>query len=258
MSNPSEPFPLGEFLVHHVQNSQEWKLPFLPPIHLPEPLSVHAVMVMLTAALLIVLFCLVYRKKDPVPRGVTNFLEMMVLFIRDEICIPALGEEDGRKMTPLFCTFFFFILGMNLLGMIPLFSTATANFNVTGALAAVTLVLMIFGTILKNGLGGFVKALVPGGVPWPVLIILIPLEFLGLFFKPMALMIRLFANMLAGHIIIFSLLGLIVLLGYFMLPFMLPMALAISVMEFFVAFLQAYIFTLLSAVFIGQMYHPHH
>ena len=258
MPEPSTPFPLGEYLIHHLQDSHEWHLPFLPPIELPPQLSLHGLMMVITSGLLIVLFCLIYKKNDRVPHGMTNFLEMIVLFIRNEICVASLGEEDGKKMAPLFCTFFFFILGLNLLGMIPIFATATANFNVTGALAAVTLTLMIFGTILKNGPVGFVKSLIPGGVPWPVLIILIPLEFFGLFFKPLALMIRLFANMLAGHVVILSLLGLIVLLGYFMLPFMLPLAVCISIMEVFVSCLQAYIFTLLSAVFIGQMYHPQH
>ena len=160
-------------------------------------------------------------------------------------------------MTPLFCTFFFFILGMNLMGMIPLFATATANVNVTFGLAFVTLCFMVFGAIYKNGFVGFLKAFIPSGVPAPILILLFPIEFLGLFIKAFALTIRLFANMLAGHIVILSLLGLVILMGLGALPAV-ALAVFIDLLEVLVVFLQAYIFTLLSAMFIGQMYHPEH
>ena len=251
------PFSLEEYIMHHVMDGKEWHLPFLPPIHLPGVLTVHSLMLILCSAFLIFLFCVVYNKKARVPSGVTNLLEIFVLFIRDQVAVACLGEEDGKKMTPLFCTFFFFILFLNLMGLIPLFSTATANINVTAALALITFCFMILGAIWKNGFFGFVKALIPSGIPAPVLVILVPIEVLGLFIKAFALTIRLFANMLAGHIAIFSLLGLIVLLGYVALPAIF-LALFISLLETFVAFLQAYIFTFLSAMFIGQLYHPHH
>jgi len=252
-----ESFNLEQYIMHHVLNADQWHLPFLRPIHLPEFLSLHGVMLIICAAFLCLLFCVLYDKKKRVPTGLTNCLEILVIFIRDEIAIANLGKADGRKLTPLFCTFFFFILGLNLMGLIPLFSTATANVNVTGGLALITLGVMIFGSILKNGLGGFVKAFIPSGVPVPVLIILVPIEFMGLFIKAFALMIRLFANMLAGHIVILSLLGLVVLMGYAALPAIL-LAVFINLLEILVAFLQAYIFTLLSAMFIGQVRHPVH
>jgi F-type H+-transporting ATPase subunit a len=214
-------------------------------------------MLIIAAVILIILFMVIYRHRDPVPRGMTNLLEMFVEFVRDEISVKCLGEEDGKKMTPLFCTFFFFILMLNAMGLIPIFSTATANINVTGALALVSLGFMIFGSMYKLGVGGFFKALIPSGVPAPILIILFPIEFLGLFIKAVALCIRLFANMLAGHIVILALLGLIVIIGWAALPVML-LALFIYMIEILVVVLQAYIFTLLSAMFIGQMYHPHH
>ena len=257
MAQPATEFNLEKYIMHHVQNSYEWHVPFLPPIHLPSWLSLHGLMIIITAVLLIFLFCFVYRKDQRVPMGITNALEAFVTFIRDEIALPYLGEEDGRKMTPLFCTFFFFILGMNLLGIIPLFSTATGNVNVTGALALITLSFMVIGAISKNGIGGFLKSFIPSGIPVAVLIILVPLEIIGVFIKAFALMIRLFANMLAGHIVIFSLVGLVGLLGFIALPSVL-LALFILLLELFVAFLQAYIFTLLSAMFIGQTYHPEH
>ena len=161
-------------------------------------------------------------------------------------------------MTPLLFTFFFFILGLNLLGLIPFFAAATSNVNVTGGLALVTLSFMIFGAIYKNGLIGFLKAFIPSGVPPVIAVLLFPIEFAGLFIKAFALMIRLFANMLAGHIVILAILGLVVLIGVAALPPALFLAVFISLLEVFVVFLQAYIFTLLSAMFIGQVYHPAH
>ncbi len=259
MSAPEQagPFQLDQYVIHHIMDSHEWHLPFLPPIHLPGFLTKHGLMVILCAALLIYLFCFVYRKNDRVPTGITNLLESFVQFVRDEISVPALGKEDGVKLTPLFCTLFFFILGMNIIGQIPLFAAATANVSVTAPLALVIFYMMTVGTIQKNGFMGFVKAFIPSGVPKPILLLIVPLEILGLFIKTFALMIRLFANMLAGHMVISSLLGLVVLFGAYAAPAIL-LALGISLLEVLVVFLQAYIFVLLSAVFIGQLHHPEH
>jgi len=250
-------FDINDYIMHHVTDAGEWHLPFLPPVQLPEFLSLHGLMLLIGALFVGILFCVVYRKNDRVPKGITNLLEVFVLFVRDQVAVPSMGKKDGIKMTPLLCTFFFFILTLNLIGLVPIFATATSNINVTGALALITLSFMIFGSILKNGVGGFFKAFIPAGVPAPILILLIPIEFLGLFIKAFALMIRLFANMLAGHIVILALLGLVVLLGYVALPAVI-LAVCIGLLEVFVCFLQAFIFTLLSAMFIGQMYHPSH
>lgn len=253
----STSFNLEQYILHHMQDSRQWPLPFFPPLQLPPFLSLHGVMLIIAALLLIFIFCFLYNKKQRVPHGLTNLLEFLVIFIRDEIAVKSIGEEDGRRMTPFLCTLFFFILTLNLMGLIPLFSTATANPNVTGALAFFTLCFMIFGTIYKNGFKGFQKAFVPAGVPKGILIILVPIEFFSLFIKTGALMIRLFANMIAGHMVIMAMLGLVLLLGLVALPSVL-LAVCIGVLEVFIAFLQAYIFTLLTAVFIGQMYHPQH
>ncbi|MBI3617539.1 MAG: F0F1 ATP synthase subunit A [Candidatus Omnitrophica bacterium] len=253
----SAPFDLGEYILRHTQDSRQWHLPFLPPVQLPLFLSLHGLMLIIAASFLIALFCLIYDKKTRVPRRFTNLLELMIIFIRDEIAVKNLGEEDGRRMTPFLCTLFFFILTLNLMGMIPIFSTATANPNVTAALAFFTLCFMVFGTLYKSGFKGLQKALVPAGVPKVILIILVPVEFFGIFIKTGALTIRLFANMLAGHMVILSMLGLVLLLGLVALPSIL-LAVSIGILETFIAFLQAYIFTLLTAVFIGQMYHPEH
>ncbi|MBL8013394.1 MAG: F0F1 ATP synthase subunit A [Candidatus Omnitrophica bacterium] len=238
-------------------NSHEWHIPFLPPVKLPVFLSLHALMIVIWSVLLLIVFLILYRKNQRVPTGITNALEAFVQFIRDDIAVPSLGQKDGVHYTPLLCTFFFFILGLNLIGMIPLFATATANINVTFALSFIVLLFLTVGTMLRNGIGGFFHALTPAGVPILILPIIVALELLGVFIKATALTVRLFANMLAGHMVILTLLGLIVMYGLIALP-ALALAVAISALEVFVAFLQAYIFTLLSAAFIGQMYHPDH
>ena len=215
---------------------------------------------MLVIAGLILLFifkALCKYQEGRAPKGWTNALEALVLFVRDDICIANLGEKDGRKMAPLFLTFFFFIVTCNLMGLLPLFSTATGNINVTFGLATVTFFFMVVGALYVNGPIAFFKSFAPSGVPWPILFLIVPLEMIGLVIKCAALTIRLFANMLAGHIVVFSLIGLLVVFGFAAIP-ALAMALAISMMEIFIAFLQAYVFTLLSAMFIGHMYHPAH
>ncbi len=250
-------FDLNSYLMSHVLNSQEWHLPFLPPIPLPGFLSLHALMIFIGTAIILILFLIVYKKNDRVPTGVTNFLEVFVLFIRDEVAIPSLGKKDGILFTPMLCTIFFFILILNVLGLIPIFATATANVNVTGALAFLIFVLLTVGTFIRVGIKGFWKAMVPSGLPIPLIPFFFVIEVVSLFIKSGALMIRLMANMMAGHMIILSLLGLIIMFGWFAAP-ALPIAVCIYGMEVFVAFLQAYVFVLLSAIFIGQMYHPEH
>ena len=247
-----------DYVSHHtMSNPDAWHLPFLH-VQLPAPLSLHAVMLMVCGLFLILLFGVLYRKREGIPRGLTNCLEVLILFVRDQIAIPNMGDTDGRRFTPFLCSLFFFILGLNLMGLIPLFSTATANINVTAGLAAVTLVAMIGGGIARNGFFGFVRSLTPHGVPWPILLILFPIEIVGLFVKPFALTIRLFANMMAGHIVLFSLIGLAVTFGVKGAAAAVLMASGIFMLEIFVAFLQAYIFAMLSAMFIGACMHPEH
>lgn len=244
------------FIMHHIVDSDTLKLPFAA-LHLPGWLSLHGIAVVLAALLLVPFLLWTARRRALVPTGARNLVEWVVLFVRDQIVVPYLGEADGRRMTPWFCSLFFFILTMNLVGLLPGMPTATANVSVTGALALLSLGFMIFGAMARQGVVGFFQGFAPHGVPWPVLILLVPLEFVGLFVKAFALTIRLFANELAGHIVVFFLLGLIVIFGAAGLPF-LVMAALIYLLEVFVAFLQAYIFTLLSAVFIGQRLHPEH
>jgi F-type H+-transporting ATPase subunit a len=249
---------ITSYIQHHMTNGQEWHpLPFLHINDLPSFVSQHAIMLVIASLILLVVFVGLYRRKDEVPRGLTNALEAFLLYIRDDICVPALGEKDGRRMAPLFCTFFFFILTLNLMGLVPLFATATANVNVTAGLATITFAFMVIGGIVVHGPIGFIKSFAPHGVPLPVVILLVPLEMMGLLIKCFALTMRLVANMMAGHIVIFALLGLMVMFKYYALPAV-GLAVGIYFLEILVAFLQAYIFTLLSAIFIGQVYHPAH
>jgi len=258
---------VSEFVINHVVNSGSWHP--VPGVGLSLGdeiqlfgvnlgLSLHSLMLIFAAGIVFLLFGILYKKRsDRAPSGITNMLEALVLFVRDEICINYMGEKDGKRLAPFFLNFFFLVLVMNLMGLVPLFSTATANISVTMGLALITLTMMIIGGIVKNGLIGFLQLFLPPGVPKLVYIILFPIELMGLFIKPFALTIRLFANMLGGHIVIFSLLGLIISFGWFGIP-SLALALFVFFLELLVAFIQAFIFTMLSAMFVGDMMHPSH
>jgi F-type H+-transporting ATPase subunit a len=203
-------------------------------------------------------------------------VEAVVLFIRDDIAEANIGHGDGRKYTPLLCSFFFFILIAALLGLVPLptyengtwgfaGTTSTGNIAVTMALALISFIAQQYAGISKYGVVGHFKNIVPSGLPFWLLPIMIPVEILSMFTKPFALMIRLFANMLAGHMVITTLLLLIALMakvsvaaGILMTPVSIGLALFMDMLEILVAFIQAYIFTLLTAIFIGMYAHPAH
>ena len=219
----------------------------------------HLIMLWLASIVLILAFLVSAKNRGLVPRGLYNFLELLVQFVRDEIAVKNIGKEYADRYVPYLCTAFFFILFVNLFGLIPYAATATGNIGVTVALATFTFIITQYTAIKSMGLGGWLKHLT-GGVAvwlWPIMI---PVEILGLFTKPFALTIRLFANMVAGHIVIMSLLGLIFALGSPLVAVgSVPMALAIFGLELFVAFVQAYIFTMLSSLFIGAglVHHGH-
>jgi F-type H+-transporting ATPase subunit a len=193
-------------------------------------------------------------------------------WIRDEMVYPIMGEEDGRPFVPYFIFLFFFVAFMNSIGLIPSspwFSTYTATGTpyVTGALAVCTFGTMLFFGMRQQGVFGFFKNLLPHGLPIALIPLMVPIELIGLFVKPFALMIRLFANMLAGHLVIASLIGLIFLFAKMMngspltyaaaVP-AIGMAVFIFIIEAFVTLLQAYIFTYLSIIFLQLAMHPDH
>ena len=251
-----------DYIQHHVLyhvadgNASVWNLPF---VRIPalDVFRYDGVMLVVALAVIVALFGLLYRKEREVPHGWSNLLELFVLFVRDQIVRPYFHEEDARRLAPVFCSFFFLILILNLLGLVPLFSAATSNISVTGALALVTAAFMVGGAIWKKGPVGFLKCFVPSGAPLPLLIILTPVEIISFFSRVFALAIRLFANVLAGHILIFALLSMVVLFGWVALPVVF-MVVGIYFFEIFMAMLQAYIFSLLSAIFISQMIYGEH
>jgi F-type H+-transporting ATPase subunit a len=211
----------------------------------------HLVMMWLASALLLLAFFAAVRKKGLVPRGLYNFLEMLVQFVRNEIAVKNIGAADADRFVPYLVSAFFFILFVNLFGLLPYAATATGNLSVTVLLALCTFFITQYAQIKAQGIGGYLKHLTGGVAPW-LWPIMVPVEILGLFTKPFALTVRLFANMIAGHIVILSLIGLIFALKSQWVAFgSVPMALGIFVLELFVAFVQAYIFTMLSSLFIG-------
>jgi len=221
----------------------------------------HVVMMWLASVLLLLVVFVALRRKAIVPRGLYNFVEMLVQFIRDEIAVKNIGERDADRFLPYLLTAFFFILFANLFGLLPFAGTATANINVTVMLALFTFVITQYAAIRAMGIGGYLAHLT-GGVPKslaPLWLIMIPVEFLGLFTKPFALTVRLFANMVAGHFVILAFLGLMFAISMWLVPVSVALALAIFLLELFVALVQAYIFTMLSALFIGAglVHHGH-
>jgi F-type H+-transporting ATPase subunit a len=186
-------------------------------------------------------------KKSPVPTGFAGLMEPLILFVRDDIAKSLIDEKKYMKYVPYLLTLFFFIWVNNLLGLVPTGANLTGNIATTMVLAVLTLLIVNF-----SGNAHYWKHIfwMPG-VPVPMKLILAPIEFLGVFTKPFALMIRLFANITAGHIIILSLVSLIFIFQWAGTPSML-LAIFIMILEFVVAFVQAYIFTFLTALFIGM------
>jgi len=187
-----------------------------------------------------------------------NLWETLISFVHDEIVEPNFHGKAARKASPYFLTLFFFILFANFFGLIPGASTATANLGVTAALALCTLVGIFAVGIVKQGPLWLVKGFVPGGIPAPLFPLMWALEFVGLLIKPFALMIRLFANMTAGHIIITILLYFIIMFETLWVGIpSVAGSLMIYMLELLVALIQAYIFTMLSSMFIGESMHSH-
>lgn len=216
---------------------------------------------LLISVLLVVLFTSMarsYKKNPKAPKGMAGLLEPLVLYIRDEIAIPSIGEKYYMRYMPYLLTVFFLIWVANLFGLIPFFpfaGTVTNNILFTAVLALFTLAITLFSS--KKYYWKHIFA--TPGVPPLLLPIMIPIEIIGIFTKPFALMVRLFANMSAGHIIILSLLSLIFIFKtVWVSPVSIAFSLFISMLELLVAILQAYVFTLLSALFIGQAVEEEH
>ncbi|MBZ5558877.1 MAG: F0F1 ATP synthase subunit A [Acidobacteriia bacterium] len=296
----AEKFNAGKTIIEHVSNSGHDH----PLIRLPHVLGIdfsvtkHVLMLWLVAAFVFVVVTWTvrrYLKQDrPLPTGFMNALEAVVEFVRDAIVQPNVGKKWVNTWTPLVLTLFVFILCANGIGLIPVFetiglldhfvlhtaedsflkhvmhggTTATANFNVTAALATITFFAIIVAGSRAHGAIKHWVNMVPHGLAWPLYIILIPIEVMGMFVRPFALTMRLAANMTGGHIAILAILSFVFLFtemaGRAIVGIgvgavvSVPLAVGISGLEIIVVLVQAYVFALLSAVFIGMAIHVHH
>jgi F-type H+-transporting ATPase subunit a len=259
----TEGFEFGH-LLDHIRDAREIELPGghlplpqFPPVHIGGTeidLSMTKVVFFMLFSSFILVTVAVYAarqyRKSLVPTGLANLIELVVVFFRDEVALPNMGPA-GLVYLPYLLSTFFLILIMNLFGLIPYGATATSNIAVTGGLATVAFIMIQVSAIRAQGLKQYLHHMT-GGVHWALWPIMIPIEVLGLFTKPFALCMRLFANMSGGHIVLLSLFGLIFLFrSLAVAPVSVVFALAINMLELFVAFLQAYVFTMLTSLFMG-------
>jgi F-type H+-transporting ATPase subunit a len=295
-----EPFDAGAVIIEHVSNTGLDH----PLIHLPPLLGIdmsvtkHVLMLWIVAAAVLVVTLVTVRRylrqERLVPAGFMSVLEVVVEFVRDTMVEPNVGRRWVRAWTPLILTLFVFIVVANGVGLIPIFevvglvdrfvlhtghesflnrvlhggTTATANFNVTAGLATVTFFAIIVAGTKAHGFVKHWMNLVPHGLAWPIYILLIPIEILGMLVRPFALTMRLAANMTGGHIAILAMLSFVFLFAQMAgqaivgigvgLLFAVPLAVGITALEIIVVLVQAYVFALLTAVFIGMAIHAHH
>ncbi len=258
----------GDWILHHVMDSNYLDfepfgtilLPHLDLFGLDISITRFVVFMWIVAVFLIVILVSASKsyKKSLIPKGIVNVVEIIVLFVRDEIVRPTIKEDQDKYLPYLLTTFFFILLG-NFFGLIPYSTTITSNIAVTATLAILSFFMTQLAGIRSYGFFGDFKAMIPHGMPPAILPLIIVVEILALFTKPFALCIRLFANMIAGHVVIFSLLGLIFIMGsIFVAPISVAFALFIYMLELLVALIQAYIFTMLSSLFIGMAAYQEH
>jgi F-type H+-transporting ATPase subunit a len=263
-------------LASHVRDSAEFEFPW-GALELPRicgfQLTKFMVLELIAAVLMLLVFLTLARRMrgGGPPKGLFwNFFEVMIVFIRDEVARPSIGKHDADKFLPFLWNIFFFILFCNLLGILPWAGSPTGALTVTAALAGITLCAVVGTGILKFGVGGFFKSLVPHmQLPKAMAVLLIPMIFVielaGLLIRHVVLAVRLLANMFAGHLVLAVILGFIAVVAgpHFSFTWLgittasVVGSALLTLLELFVAFLQAYIFTFLSALFIGMAVHPH-
>jgi F-type H+-transporting ATPase subunit a len=295
----AEKFNAGETIIEHVSNNLEHPLIQFPKVFgIDFSVTKHVFMLWFVAAIVFVVVTWTIqrylRRGRGVPSGFMNALEAVVEFVRDQIVQPNVGRKWVNTWTPLVLTFFIFILCANAIGLIPIFdlialldhyvlrtgddsflkhllhggTTATANFNVTAALATVTFGAIIVAGTKAHGFVNHWKNIVPHGLNPLMYVILVPIEVIGMFVRPFALTMRLAANMTGGHIAILAILSFVFMFAELFgraiagigigLAVSVPLASLISALEILVVVIQAYVFTLLTAVFIGMAIHAHH
>jgi F-type H+-transporting ATPase subunit a len=295
-----ETFDAGKVIIEHVSNTPlDHPLIHLPPVFgIDMSVTKHVLMLWLVAAVVLLVTTLTVRRylrqERLVPAGFMNGLEYVVEFVRDSMVEPNVGRKWVLVWTPLILTLFLFILSANAVGLIPVFeilglldrfvlhtshdsflnrvlhggTTATANYNVTAGLAMITFMAIIAAGTRAHGFVQHWINLVPHGLAWPLYILLIPIELMGMLVRPFALTMRLAANMTGGHIAILAMLSFVFMFAEMAgraivgigvgLVVSVPLAVAITALEIIVVLVQAYVFALLSAVFIGMAIHAHH
>lgn len=273
---------LSDFILHHIVDGHSWHL--LPGVdwavvHLPAPFSLHVTMLLIGAVFTFLLARTAAKRIGMLPASpVGHMVEVLLLYIRDEVARPNIGKKDGDAWVPFLASCFFFIMVLNLMGLVPLFAGATANISVTLALSLMVFVVFNVAGMKRNGPFHYALNLIPSGVPWWVLPILAPIEIISLFIRAFSLTIRLFANMAAGHIMILVITGLITILSpmvshslqaslpgladplavALMAPLPLAFLLFVLVIKVMVCILQAFVFTFLSSLYIGGALHQEH
>ena len=251
---------LKEILEHHIVD-HIWSWVNLGPLRLP--ISKHLLMMGIASFILLVFLPLLIRSRSKALAPFRSIIEIIVLFLRDEVVHPNLGHKGDGYMG-YFSTLFFFILTLHLIGLVPFGATATGNLAVTAGLALTTFALINFAGIREQGVIGYFSHIVPKGVPGWLYPLLFPIELIGMLTKAFALCIRLFANMIAGHIVILAFISFIfifgslsAIVGFGVAPISVGLVLFTLLLELFVAFLQAYVFVFLTAIFTGAAMHPH-
>lgn len=275
---------LGDLILYHLGDKSTLDLPFIEVL-LPqwEPVQVGPVVIdfsitkltfflFVTAIIVALLLIWTARRtraagRDRAPRGVPGVIEAAVLYLRNEVALANIGK-GGEAYVPFVVTVFFFIAVSNLLGLLPWGASPTTNISVTATLAVMAFILIEAAGVRSLGWRGYSRTVffwpqdMALALKIPMCVIMTPVEILGKFTKPFALAIRLFANMAAGKAVILALVGLVFIaapVAWFVVPWLAPvlLAVAITILKLFVAFLQAYIFALLTSVFIGLMRHAH-
>ncbi len=278
---------IGQIVLHHTADAtsidfapfghiewHKWPDSHIGPLVVNLTPTKHVVFMVIAAVLVFLTMKLAgrslarQRAGENAPKGFAAAMEGLVLFVRNDIAIANIGH-DGKKFAPLIMTLFFFILYMNLLGMIPFGASPTGNLAVTATLAILVFLTIEIGGFIKLGPAGYMRTIFPtvpglgatGGMVMSIA--MAPIEIIGKLVKPFALAVRLFGNITAGHFVVLSLFGIVFLFGnlgvwsYGIAGVTVLLVVGIMLLELFVAFLQAYVFALLSAVFIGLMQHEH-
>ena len=251
---------VAEIISHHILD-HDWGVT-LAGFRLP--ITTHTVTLFAVSVVLFLgLYWISLRRQSRRGRLLTTLMEEYVVFIRDGLVLPNMGQE-GKRFLPYFCTLVLFVLFCALAGLVPNMKTATSNISVTAALALCSGGLILYCGLKFHGFVGFLKGFIPSGTPGWLVPLIFPLEVVSLIIKVCVLAIRLFANMLSGHMVLICLLLIVFVVGQMhiaagagaLLPAM-GLELFMTCLEILVAFLQAYVFTLLTTIFAGSVIHTH-